>query len=123
MDLVQLPAGIFTRSCLQIADRFPPNPDALMWKREAPPTVFDFGIAIGDDSLLKVQRKVPGTPAQGLCMQMTQALNEYEVLGHSGRVLRPRKWLRRQGQSTTNKNEGEVTSDEESTRSLNDTDP
>ena len=45
---------------------------------------------------------------------MIQALDEYEVLGHSGRILRPRKRLRRQGQSATNENDDKMTSDEES---------
>jgi hypothetical protein len=47
-------------------------------------------------------------------MQMIQALDEYEVLGHSGRILRPRKRLRRQGQSAASHTEDEITSDEES---------
>jgi hypothetical protein len=114
MDLVRLPEGEFYEKLLQIADRFSQNPDASEWKRKAPPTVFRFGITIGDDSLLKAQRKIKGTAAQDLCMKMIQALDEYEVLGHSGPVLRPRKRLRRQGQSTANDSKAEMTSDEES---------
>ncbi|KAJ6126158.1 hypothetical protein N7471_010651 [Penicillium samsonianum] len=88
--------------------------DALVLKRKAPPTVFKFDITIGDDSLLKAQRKVKGTAAQDLCMQMIQALDEHEVLGHSRRILRPRRKLSRPGQSTANTTDNEMTSDEES---------
>lgn len=44
-------------------------------------------------------------------MQMIQALDEYEDLGHSGRVLRPCKRLRRQGHSIADDAEDEMTSD------------
>jgi hypothetical protein len=63
---------------------------------------------------MKAQNKVKGTIAQDLCMQMLQDLDEYEVLGHSGRVLRPRKRPRRPGHSTADDAEEEMTSDEES---------
>lgn len=114
MDLVRLPKGDFYEKLLRIADRFSQNPDAPRWKIKALPTVFHFGVSIGDESLLKAQTKVKGTMAQDLCMQIIQALDEYEVLGHSGRALRPRKRLRRQGQWTADNVEDDVTSDEES---------
>jgi hypothetical protein len=114
IDLVRLPEGEFYERLLGITDRFSQNPDATAWKRKAPPTVLDFGIMIGDDSLLKAQRKVKGIAAQDLCMQMIQAPDEYEALGHSGRILRPRKRLRRQIRPTGNNTEDEMTSDEES---------
>ncbi|KAJ6088081.1 hypothetical protein N7499_004263 [Penicillium canescens] len=114
MDLVRLPEGEFYEKLLQIADRFSQNPDAPAWKTKAPQTIFGFGIRIGDDSLLKAQRKVKGTAAQDFCMQMIQALDEYEVLGHSGRMLRPRKRHRRQVPSAARDTEDEITSDEES---------
>lgn len=63
MDLVRLPEGEFYEKLLQIADRFSQNPDAPAWKTKAPQTIFGFGIRIGDDSLLKAQRKVKGTAA------------------------------------------------------------
>ncbi|KAJ6045531.1 hypothetical protein N7499_003469 [Penicillium canescens] len=114
MDLVRLPEGEFYEKLLQIADQFSQNPDAPAWKRKAPQTVFRFGIRIGDESLLKAQRKAKGTVAQDLCMRMIQALDEYEVLGHSGRMLRPRKRHRRQVLLAACDTEDEITSDEES---------
>ncbi|KAJ6041645.1 hypothetical protein N7460_007035 [Penicillium canescens] len=114
MDLVRLPEGEFYEKLLQIADRFSQNPDAPAWKTKAPQTIFGFSIRIGDDSLLKAQRKVKGTAAQDFCMQMIQALDEYEVLGHSGRMLRPRKRHRRQVPLAARDTEDEITSDEES---------
>lgn len=113
MGLVRLPEGEFYEKLLRIAEHFSQNPNASEWKRKAPPTVFRFGITIGDEPLLKAQRKVKGTVAQDLCMQMSRALDEYEVLGHSGRALRPRKRLRRQGHPTANDTEDELTSDDE----------
>lgn len=41
MDLVRLPEEEFYEELLPIADRFPQNPDAPIWKRKPPPTVFD----------------------------------------------------------------------------------
>ncbi|KAF7183870.1 hypothetical protein CNMCM7691_004292 [Aspergillus felis] len=56
-------------------------------EENSPADCLRFGITIGDDSWLKAQRKVKGTAAQDLCMQMIQALDDYAALGHSGRIL------------------------------------
>ncbi|KAJ5100164.1 hypothetical protein N7532_007165 [Penicillium argentinense] len=114
MDLVRIPEGELYEKLLRIADQFTQNPEAPKWKRKPPPTTFRFDLVIGDDSLLKAQNRVQDTGAKGLCRQMIQALNEYEVLGHSGRVLRPRKRQVRRDCSATVDAEDEMTSDEES---------
>jgi hypothetical protein len=53
------------------------------------------------------------TVAQDLYMQMIQAMDEYEVLGHSGQVLWSHQHPIQQDHLTANDND-EMTSDEES---------
>ncbi|KAL2807989.1 hypothetical protein BJX63DRAFT_436566 [Aspergillus granulosus] len=114
MDLVRLPEGELYEKLVHIADRFSQNPGTFAGKTKALPTPFCFSITVGEEPLLKAQRKIQGTVAQELCMQLSQALDEYEVLGSSGRVLRPRKRRRRPGQSADNNTDAEMTSNEES---------
>ena len=114
MDLVRLSDGDLYEKLLQIADRFSQNPEASEWKKKPEPTQFYFCATIGDESVLKAQQKLHGTPAQKICMEIIQLLDEYEVLLHSGRILRPRPRRRQAGPSTTLNPDDEFTSDEES---------
>lgn len=113
MDLVRRSDGVLYEKLLQIADRFSQNPDAVAWTRPSSPTVFSFAIRIGDEKFLQAQRK-ERTTAEELSMQMIQALDEYEALGHSQRILRPRRKPSQHGPSTVHTTDDEVTSDEES---------
>jgi hypothetical protein len=113
MDLVQLSDEEFYEKLQQMADQYSHNPDAAEWKRKASPTKFHFGITAGDEKLLKAKSWGMKTVARDLCMQMIQAMDEYEVLGHSGRVLRSHQHPIQQDHLTANDND-EMTSDEES---------
>lgn len=114
MDLMQLSDSDLYEKLLLIADCFAQNPEALEWKPKHKPTESSFGVTVGDESVLKAQQKLHAMPVEKLCIEIIHLLDEYEVLLHSRRILRPRPRRRPAGPSANPNPNDEVTSDEKS---------